>query len=56
MPPSGNGDLGSDVISLTERLQRFWEVNPVPPPTGLQADKAFFDALSDETPTSTQSE
>ncbi len=32
-------------IPLPERLERFWAENPPPPPTGLKADKAFFDEL-----------
>ena len=29
-----------------EWLKKFWRENPLPPPTGLKADKAFFDDLS----------
>jgi len=28
-----------------ERLEQFWADHPPPPPTGLKADKAFFDEL-----------
>ena len=28
-----------------ERLERFWAETPLPPATGLRADKAFFDQL-----------
>lgn len=35
-------------VPLRERLIRLWEANPLPPPTGQQADKAFFDELSGE--------
>jgi antitoxin VapB len=37
-----------DAEPISERLKRFWEENPMPPPTGLKADKAFFDELSGE--------
>ena len=37
-----------DKIPLIGRVQRFWKENPMPPPTGLPADKAFFDDLSGE--------
>jgi antitoxin VapB len=36
------------VVPLRERLIRFWEANPLPPRTGQDADKAFFDELSGE--------
>jgi antitoxin VapB len=36
------------VTPLRERLVRLWAENPLPPATGLSADKAFFDALSGE--------
>jgi antitoxin VapB len=35
-------------VPLRERLIRLWEANPLPPPTGHEADKAFFDELSGE--------
>ena len=31
-----------------EWLQQFWHDHPLPLPTGLKADKRFFDALSGE--------
>jgi antitoxin VapB len=31
-----------------EWLQRFWRDHPLPLPTGLEADKAFYDSLNDE--------
>lgn len=31
-----------------EWLQRFWREHPLPLPTGLKADKAFYDSLNDE--------
>lgn len=30
----------------SEKLKKFWREHPLPPPTGLKADKAFFDDLS----------
>jgi antitoxin VapB len=35
-------------IPLRERVEKFWKENPLPPSTGLPADKAFFDDLSGE--------
>lgn len=29
-----------------QKLERFWREHPLPPPTGLKADKAFYDELS----------
>lgn len=31
-----------------EWLERFWRDHPLPLPTGLKADKRFFDALYDD--------
>lgn len=31
-----------------EWLQRFWREHPLPLPTGLKADKRFYDSLSGE--------
>jgi antitoxin VapB len=31
-----------------EWLQRFWRDHPLPLPTGLKADKAFYDSLDDD--------
>jgi antitoxin VapB len=39
-------DRGDRRISARERLQKFWREHPLPPPTGLLADKAFYDDLS----------
>ena len=39
-------DRGDRRLSSRERLQRFWREHPLPPPTGLKADKAFYDDLS----------
>jgi antitoxin VapB len=41
-------DADTEAEPISERLRRFWEENPMPPPTGLPADKAFFDELSGE--------
>lgn len=35
-------------MPLLERLEQLWRDNPLPPATGLAADKAFFDELSGE--------
>ena len=35
-------------IRLRERVARLWEDQPLPPPTGQAADKAFYDELSGE--------
>ncbi|WP_213979193.1 type II toxin-antitoxin system VapB family antitoxin [Sphingomonas sp. dw_22] len=37
---------GERRLSAREKLERFWREHPLPPPTGLKADKAFFDELS----------
>lgn len=39
-------DRLKDETPLRERLRRFREKNPLPPKTGLAANKAFFDELS----------
>lgn len=31
---------------MRERMIDFWERHPLPPETGLKADKQFYDALS----------
>jgi antitoxin VapB len=33
-------------VPAQEWLEDFWRAHPLPPPTGLLADKAFFDELS----------
>ena len=38
----------STPTSTYERLQRFWREYPLGEPTGLEADKAFYDSLNDE--------
>jgi antitoxin VapB len=39
-------DRARQAVPLRERLARFLAEHPLPPPTGLEADKAFFDELS----------
>lgn len=34
--------------SAPEWLQRFWRNHPMPLPSGLPADKRFYDSLNDE--------
>ena len=36
------------VSSLRERLRAWREAHPLGEPTGLEADKAFYDSLNDE--------
>jgi len=36
--------------SLLAKLDAWREANPLPPPTGLKADKAFFDEMWGEEP------
>jgi antitoxin VapB len=36
----------AEAVPVQERLAQFWAQHPMPPPTGLKADKAFFDDLS----------
>lgn len=33
---------------VSEKLQKFWDEHPLPLPTGLKADKRFYDSLNDE--------
>lgn len=33
---------------VSEKLQKFWDDHPLPLPTGLKADKRFYDSLNDE--------
>ena len=37
-----------DAAALIARLDEYRREHPLPPPTGLKADKAFFDAMWDE--------
>jgi antitoxin VapB len=39
-------DADAEAVPLAARLESFWQDNPMPPPTGMKADKAFFDDLS----------
>ena len=41
-------DRTREAKPLRERLREWREANPLPPPTGLKADKAFYDDLSGE--------
>ncbi|MFM9978471.1 MAG: hypothetical protein ACKVOP_10570 [Sphingomonadaceae bacterium] len=43
VPPVRDGDL-------VQWLKDYRKAHPLPPSTGLQADKAFFDSLSDDEP------
>lgn len=33
---------------VSDRLQRYWDEHPLPLPSGLKADKRFYDSLNDE--------
>ena len=33
---------------MAEWIREYREKNPLPPPTGFKADKAFYDSLNDE--------
>lgn len=37
---------GDDGLPMHERIAAWRAAHPLPPPTGLKADKAFFDDLS----------
>jgi antitoxin VapB len=39
-------DRDVEAAPIGERLQAYWDSHPMPPATGLRADKAFFDDLS----------
>ncbi len=41
-------DRATEGVPLRERFARLRAEHPLPPPTGLVADKAFFDELSGE--------
>ena len=41
-------DRGERRLSSREMLERFWRDHPLGEPTGLVADKAFYDSLNDE--------
>jgi antitoxin VapB len=36
----------AEAVPVQEQLAQFWAQHPLPPPTGLKADKAFYDDLS----------
>jgi antitoxin VapB len=38
----------TSVVPMRERLRIWREAHPLGEPTGLQADKAFYDSLNDE--------
>jgi len=42
-------DRAAQAIPYRQRLAAFRATHPLPPRTGLEADKAFFDELSGET-------
>jgi len=42
-------DRARESKPLKDRMREWRAANPLPPPTGLKADKAFFDDLSGET-------
>lgn len=42
-------DRARDAKPVSERMREWRAAHPLPPPTGLAADKAFFDDLSGET-------
>lgn len=39
---------GQEARPLREQMRAWRKANPLPPPTGLAADKAFFDNFSGE--------
>lgn len=41
-------DRSEQKESLVDILERFWRDHPLGEPTGLAADKAFYDSLNDE--------
>jgi antitoxin VapB len=41
-------ERGKRYLTAREKLEKFWREHPLPPPTGLKADKAFYDELSDD--------
>ncbi len=40
-------DRATAKVPLRGRVAKLWQEHPLPPKTGKAADKAFFDALSD---------
>lgn len=43
-------DRATPALSVREKLEEFWLENPLGNPTGLKADKAFFDEMWGEDP------
>ena len=41
-------DRAEPKSDLIEKLEQFWREHPLGEPTGLEADKAFYDSLNDE--------
>jgi antitoxin VapB len=41
-------DRAKEAQPLQDSIQAWRDANPLPPPTGLKADEAFFDELSGE--------
>jgi antitoxin VapB len=41
-------ERSAQTMSPRERLEKFWREHPLGEPTGLVADKAFYDSLNDE--------
>lgn len=41
-------DRHSRASAAPDWLQKFWREHPLPLPTGLKADKRFYDSLNDE--------
>ena len=39
---------GERPMSTRDWLERFWREHPLGEPSGLEADKAFYDSLNDE--------
>lgn len=41
-------DRGEAIVPLRERMAAWRKAHPLGEPTGLKADKAFYDSLNDE--------
>ena len=41
-------DRNERELTAGEILEKFWREHPLGEPTGLEADKAFYDSLNDE--------
>jgi hypothetical protein len=44
--PNCEADRSRSAGYLLDQLKKFWAAHPLPPHTGLSADKEFFDDLS----------